>query len=198
MKEVLEFNRKWQAMPLEEKMRIAMQTDSYNNQGALSLHSGNIEQAISYFEKALEIMPINDDALHNLIICYKRKEEYGKIPPLWAKLYIVEPTIKIKEKIIGYTLMTLLIENYEDEYDMGIVGLSELLEYLKNHYNIDTSDEEISKVYDKINHPWSSDILTYGLAPETYLSSSYEKKYRAEGNVSRSIAKQARQDIFNW
>ena len=94
--------------------------------------------------------------------------------------------------------MTLLIENYEDEYDMGIVGLSELLEYLKNHYNIDTSDEEISKVYDKINHPWSSDILTYGLAPETYLSSSYDKKYRTEGNVSRSIAKQARQDIFNW
>ena len=82
MNEFLEFQSKWQLITMEEKMRIAMQTDSYNNQGVLAYNSGNIQKAIEYFEKALTIMPINDDALSNLVICYKRNENYDTIPLL--------------------------------------------------------------------------------------------------------------------
>ena len=44
MNEFLEFQSKWQLITMEEKMRIAMQTDSYNNQGVLAYNSGNIQK----------------------------------------------------------------------------------------------------------------------------------------------------------
>lgn len=202
MKEFLEFNRRWQAVPLEEKMRIAMQTDSYNNQGVFALRSGDIEQSIIYFQRALQIMPINDDALHNLITCYKKKGEYEKIPLLWAKLYIVEPTKRIEEKIIGYSLLTLLIDNYENGYDMGMVYLLRLLLYIKSNYNISVSEEDISKVCDKINQSWDTDILIrdLGVDPdaESIASSSYVRIYRTAVNLPRSKAIEARKEIFNW
>mgnify|MGYP001641067565 CR=1 FL=1 len=202
MKEFLEFNRRWQAVPLEEKMRIAMQTDSYNNQGVFALRSGDIEQSIMYFQRALQIMPINDDALYNLITCYKKKGEYEKIPLLWAKLYIVEPTKRIEEKIIGYSLLTLLIDNYENGYDMGMVYLLRLLLYIKSNYNISVSEEDISKVCDKINQSWNTDILIrdLGVDPdaESIASSSYVRIYRTAVNLPHSKAIEARKEIFNW
>jgi tetratricopeptide (TPR) repeat protein len=81
------FVDKWNtSMGMQEKMQIAMQSDAINNQGSEHHEVGNIGGAIEYFEKALIIMPNNDDALKNLIICYKEIGNYSKVNDLKEKL----------------------------------------------------------------------------------------------------------------
>jgi hypothetical protein len=197
MNEFLEFQSKWQLMSMEEKMRIAMQTDSYNNQGALTYKSGDIQKAIEYFEKALAIMPINDDTLSNLIICYKHNEDYYKIPLLWAKLYQINHNQILKEKIIAFSLLSDIIGNYESEYDSGIAYLSNLLETIKDNYNINVSESEVFSIHNKINESYNRDIITYGNMRFMFMTSP-EKIYKSTNNVPRSLLKEARKDIINW
>ncbi|MBO1884174.1 tetratricopeptide repeat protein [Capnocytophaga sp. Marseille-Q4570] len=196
MNEFLEFQSKWQLITMEEKMRIAMQTDSYNNQGVLAYNSGNIQKAIEYFEKALTIMPINDDALSNLVICYKRNENYDTIPLLWAKLYQINNSQILKEKIVAFSLLSDIIENYESEYDSGIAYLSRLLQTIKDIYNINTSDNEVFVVHNKINKPYNRDIITYTYME--YMFMTTQKIYKSTNNVPRSLLREARKDIINW
>jgi tetratricopeptide (TPR) repeat protein len=81
------FVQKWNInMPMQEKMKIAMQSDSINNQGANSYEEGNLPAAIRYFEQALALMPNNDDALKNLKLCYSDIGNQSKVNEIEAKL----------------------------------------------------------------------------------------------------------------
>lgn len=180
MEKFLEFRDKWDYMPMQEKIAIAIKTDELNNKGSILYNSGSISESIKCFEQALEIMPINDDALPNLVICYKKVGLFFKIPILLSKLYIVNPTNVLKKKIIAFALLSLIIDNYEDEHDMGIVGLSELIEEIKEKYNIETTDDEIMEIYDKINEQYSNDILTWGYKQIMPMSSIREKYYSSK------------------
>jgi tetratricopeptide (TPR) repeat protein len=65
------FTHKWNTnMPMQEKMQIALQSDTINNKGAVAYNNDNVSGAIKYFEQALTVMPNNDDALKNLKMCY--------------------------------------------------------------------------------------------------------------------------------
>ncbi|MDO4729551.1 MAG: hypothetical protein Q4B43_11185 [Bacteroidota bacterium] len=197
MNTFLSFKNRWEKMPLQEKIKIAIQTDSLNNQGSFCHNSGDVTTAIQYFEKALEVMPINDDALSNLIKCYKKTKLYSKIPTLLKKLYIINPSNVLRQKMIAFTLISLIIENYESEHDIGIVGVSEIINTVEKFYEIHISDEDIMLVYDKINKSYSADILSWGTKPEGIFSSSYEKFYRSESNIPRSLLKNELNDILN-
>lgn len=77
--ELLKFQEKWSTMTLTEKQQIAHETDRLNNIGAHYYNEDNFDDAIKYFKMALKVMPINNDALKNLIICYKYIGEFEKI-----------------------------------------------------------------------------------------------------------------------
>ncbi len=77
--ELLKFQEKWSTMTLTEKQQIAHETDRLNNIGAHYYNEDNFDDAIKYFKKALKVMPTNNDALKNLIICYKYIGEFEKI-----------------------------------------------------------------------------------------------------------------------
>ncbi len=62
------------------KIELAQKTDELNNIGVEYYENNDIANAIIYYKKALEIYPINDDALKNLIICYKEtNNRFGRI-----------------------------------------------------------------------------------------------------------------------
>lgn len=68
---------KWiNVYPMDVKRSIAIKTDELNNEGVSYYQQGDIERAIYYFNEAIEVMPINEDALKNLIICYRRTGKY--------------------------------------------------------------------------------------------------------------------------
>lgn len=81
------FIRKWNTtFSIDEKMQIAMQSDSLNNLGAGLYKEGNLEGAIAYFEQALSLMPNNDDALKNLRLCYSKTNNQSKVNEMQKKL----------------------------------------------------------------------------------------------------------------
>ncbi len=80
--ELLQFQQKWSMMTIDEKQQIAHETDRINNIGAQYYNQDNFDQAIKNFKMALKIMPTNNDALKNLIICYKYTGEFEKIDPV--------------------------------------------------------------------------------------------------------------------
>jgi tetratricopeptide (TPR) repeat protein len=88
--ELIEFQQKWYSMNMAEKQQIARETDRINNIGADFYNQDNFSEAIKYFEMALEVMPTNDDALKNLIICYKYIGEFDKIPAISRKLAFLD------------------------------------------------------------------------------------------------------------
>jgi tetratricopeptide (TPR) repeat protein len=61
-----------------EKISIALHSDNYVNLGVDMYNEGNIYDAIQLYEKALEIMPNNDDALNNLRVCYSETRRLEK------------------------------------------------------------------------------------------------------------------------
>jgi tetratricopeptide (TPR) repeat protein len=77
--ELLKFQEKWSTMSLAEKQQIARETDRLNNIGAHYYNEDNFDDAIKYFKMAMKVMPTNNDALKNLIICYKYVGELEKI-----------------------------------------------------------------------------------------------------------------------
>jgi tetratricopeptide (TPR) repeat protein len=68
-----DFVHKWNStMSMDEKVAIAFKTDKIFNLGAEFYKAGELDAAVECFEKALAIMPNNDDALKILISCYTR------------------------------------------------------------------------------------------------------------------------------
>ena len=83
---IKEFLNKFIPQPRHIKLDLADKTDNLNNIGNDYYESGDINNAILYYNKALDIYPINDDALKNLIVCYKKTGEYDKIYEAQEKL----------------------------------------------------------------------------------------------------------------
>lgn len=82
-----DFFHKWfSEIPLDVREGIAKKSDEINNIGCKYYDIDNYENAIQYFDKALEILPINDDAMKNLIICYNMIGKMNKIPEIQEKL----------------------------------------------------------------------------------------------------------------
>jgi hypothetical protein len=83
----VEFNKKWKStLPMDKKMQIAMLSDNYNNKGAHAYNNDDMLTALHYFEQALSVMPINDDALQNLRMCYAEIEDFQKLQLVLRKL----------------------------------------------------------------------------------------------------------------
>jgi len=82
------FTNSWNTnMSMQQKMQIAMQSDMMTNQGADHYEVGDLRGSIEFFEKALAIMPNNDDALKNLRICYTQLSNWSKVDEIDKKLH---------------------------------------------------------------------------------------------------------------
>lgn len=87
LEEMQSFLYKWvKEFPMNVKVAIANQTDELNNIGVKYYNEDDYENAISYFNRALEVMPINDDALKNLVGCYKMTDNFIKEREAQTKL----------------------------------------------------------------------------------------------------------------
>jgi tetratricopeptide (TPR) repeat protein len=81
------FTNKWMnEMNMIEKISIAGKTDKLHNQGIELLNKNYVDEALIYFIEALKVMPNNDDALRNLLICYRRKNDIEKLQETQDKL----------------------------------------------------------------------------------------------------------------
>ncbi|HZY39676.1 MAG TPA: tetratricopeptide repeat protein [Mucilaginibacter sp.] len=81
------FTHRWNtSMSMQEKMQVAMQSDTINNQGVEYHEAGDLVKAIEYFERALALMPNNDDALKNLKVCYSQLGNRFKVDEMEKKL----------------------------------------------------------------------------------------------------------------
>jgi tetratricopeptide (TPR) repeat protein len=85
IEEILKFQNKWSLMPMDDKINIARETDRVNNIGAKYYNDDNFDEAIKHFKMALSIMPSNNDAIENLISCYKYLGQLDKVA-LYSKL----------------------------------------------------------------------------------------------------------------
>ena len=141
---------------IQDKMRLALQTDFINNQGAEAYLSGDTELAILKFQEALKVMPVNDDALINLCRCYTKIGNYKKSLEQLEKLYYLEKTNK--SKLIAYCLVMLLLEDF-DTYGASVY-FSDIKTLLKEKLDV-ISDNEIKEVINKLNEPYNSEILYY-------------------------------------
>ena len=78
-------------LSLEQKYKIALETDRLNNLGVTEYRNGNIREAIDYYKKALEIMPENDDSLINLAMCYIKLGDFDKAITLCKEAIKIDP-----------------------------------------------------------------------------------------------------------
>ncbi|WP_298265949.1 tetratricopeptide repeat protein [uncultured Lutibacter sp.] len=92
IEEIKIFLNKFIPQPRHIKLDLAGETDNLNNIGVDYYESGDINSAILYYNKALEIYPINDDALKNLIVCYR---ETGNL----EKMYEAQEKLEYLKKI---------------------------------------------------------------------------------------------------
>jgi tetratricopeptide (TPR) repeat protein len=188
------FIQKFSSMSVSDKMQIAMQTDMVNNRGADAWNNGNIELAIENFRQALQIMPTNDDALINLARCYTKVGSYEKsIDPL-NKLYILNPNNK--SKIIAYSLLMHLLEDFDS--DGGAVNPSILINFIQQNFNISTTDSEIKAIMQRINEPYSRDILVYIIGGLGFGVGSEESPYMTSGGTTKSVIRDEIRDVLNW
>lgn len=80
LEEIQSFLKKFKTLPMNIRRELAEKTDELNNIGVDYYENDDTANAIVYYKKALEIYPINDDALKNLIICYKEtNNRFGRI-----------------------------------------------------------------------------------------------------------------------
>lgn len=80
------FIKSWNNQTMDKKIQIAKKTDELNNIGVEYFNKDDIDKAISYFNEAIKIMPINDDALRNLRSCYNAKKNQEKVNEITQKL----------------------------------------------------------------------------------------------------------------
>ena len=86
IEEINSFLNRFKTLPMDKRVDLAQKTDALNNTGVDYYEEGDILRAILFYKKALEIYPINDDALKNLIICYRETNEFGKMNESQKKL----------------------------------------------------------------------------------------------------------------
>lgn len=87
IKEIQNFVQRWrQEFPMNVKMAIADKTDELNSIGVKYYNQNDLANAIEYFNKAIEVLPFNDDALKNLVLCYKRTNNSIKMVEAQKKL----------------------------------------------------------------------------------------------------------------
>lgn len=86
IKEIELFLNQFKSLSRETKIELATKTDELNNLGVDYYEGGDLHKAILLYNKALEIYPINDDALKNLIICYKESNQLNKMIDAQIKL----------------------------------------------------------------------------------------------------------------
>lgn len=84
--EINSFLSRFRTLQMSVKTQLAQQTDQLNNLGVDCYENDDIENAIKYYNKALEIYPINDDALKNLIVCYREIGDYKRMQLAQTKL----------------------------------------------------------------------------------------------------------------
>ncbi len=91
LEEIQSFLGKFHSLPMNIKRELAEKTDELNNIGVDYYEKNDTANAIVYYKKALEIYPINDDALKNLIICYKEtNNRFGRIESEFKLDYLKE------------------------------------------------------------------------------------------------------------
>jgi tetratricopeptide (TPR) repeat protein len=151
----LRYIEKWNnEFPLEEREKIAKQTNAINDKGCSYFEFGDIDSAIDYFNQALQIMPINSDALKNLAICYTKKLQLGKVFEQISKLYNYYPLFtSIRNQVIAASVLLLLIDDF-DEYG-GYVVPNNLISFFNEHFafmyvNISSIEEAIIKINDSL------------------------------------------------
>lgn len=76
-------------MPQSVRIEIATKTDELNNIGVDYYEDDDIVNAIKYYNKALDIFSLNDDALKNLIVCYRDINDFEKMQKAQNVLEIV-------------------------------------------------------------------------------------------------------------
>ena len=86
IEEINSFLNRFKTLPITVKTQLAQQTDQLNNLGVDCYENDDIENAIDYYNRALEIYPINDDALKNLIVCYREIGDFKKMQLAQTKL----------------------------------------------------------------------------------------------------------------
>jgi len=72
------FINKFKHLSITEKMVILQNADELNNRACKFLQSNELDNAIKYYDKALSVFPINDDALKNIILCYEKIRDFDK------------------------------------------------------------------------------------------------------------------------
>lgn len=68
---LLNYNTKFNKMSINEKMKIAAETDNLASIGNFFYRNNDIQSAISHYHLALLSHPLNNDALQNLYVCYE-------------------------------------------------------------------------------------------------------------------------------
>lgn len=76
-------------MPHSLKIEIATKTDELNNIGVDYYEEDDIVNAIKYYNKALNVFSLNDDALKNLIVCYREINDFENMQKAQNLLDIV-------------------------------------------------------------------------------------------------------------
>jgi tetratricopeptide (TPR) repeat protein len=76
-------------MPHSLKIEIATKTDELNNIGVDYYEEDDIVNAIKYYNKALDVFSLNDDALKNLIVCYREINDFENMQKAQNLLDIV-------------------------------------------------------------------------------------------------------------
>lgn len=76
-------------MPKSIKIEIATKTDELNNIGVDYYEDDDIMNAIKFYNKALDLFSLNDDALNNLIVCYRELNDFEKMHKAQNVLNIV-------------------------------------------------------------------------------------------------------------
>jgi tetratricopeptide (TPR) repeat protein len=83
---ILEYFNLFKGFPMNVRIDLASRTDEVTNTGCQYYAKGDLKNAIIYFEKALKIFPLNDDALNNLAVCYSELNNYEKMNEAKNKL----------------------------------------------------------------------------------------------------------------
>ena len=92
---------KSESLSFEQKFKIAAETDKLNNLGVMEYRNGNIQGAIEYYERALEIMPQNDDSLINLAMCQNKLGHSEKAIELCLEAIKIDPQRAVGYRTIG-------------------------------------------------------------------------------------------------
>lgn len=188
---IKKFKEEWNnTMTIDEKIPIALKTDSLNNQGCDFYQNGQLEDSKAYFQKALELMPINDDALLNLARCFTKEGQYNQAIKQLIILYIVSDLEIHKNIVIGYTLLKFLLEDLDG--DEAAVSPSSVIDFLSDN-NIDISYYEIKVVVNEINEPYNRDIIVGG-----FNALNRDNPYMTADGTYASTIKGELLDILNW